>query len=63
QVGINKGEIAKDLSYRLYSICDRKGWTQLALDYNSLVISWQAIVQLASAEKKPTTEQGNLFNT
>ncbi|WP_434685415.1 hypothetical protein [Pseudanabaena minima] len=40
----------------------RKGWTQLALDYNSLVISWQAIVQLASAEKKPTTEQGNLFN-
>ncbi len=63
QVGIDKGETAKDLSYRLYSICDRKGWTQLALDYNSLVISWQAIVQLASAEKKPTTEQGNLFNT
>ena len=63
QVGIDKGEIAKDLSYRLYSICDRKGWTQLALDYNSLVISWQAIVQLAIAEKKPTTEQGNLFNT
>jgi len=63
QVGIDKGETAKDLSYRLYSICDRKGWTQLALDYNSLVISWQAIVQLAIAEKKPTTEQGNLFNT
>ncbi|MFN4856073.1 MAG: hypothetical protein ACK5NP_05070, partial [Pseudanabaena sp.] len=62
QVGINKGEIAKDLSYRLYSICDRKGWTQLALDYNSLVISWQAIVQLAIAQPKPSYEETPLFN-
>jgi len=62
KVGIDKGETAKDLSYRLHSICDRKGWTQLALDYNSLVISWQAIVQLASEQPKPTIEQTNLFN-
>jgi putative DNA methylase len=62
QVGIDKGEIAKDLSYRLYSICDRKGWTQLALDYNSLVISWQAIVQLAIAQPKPSYEETPLFN-
>jgi putative DNA methylase len=44
----NRREIARDLAYRLYSLCDRKGWTQEALAYNSLVISWPEISRLAS---------------
>jgi putative DNA methylase len=32
-------ETAKDLAYRLYTICDRKGWSQEALAYNMLVKS------------------------
>ncbi len=33
---------ARQLAYRLYSICDRKGWADLARDYNALVLSWGA---------------------
>ncbi len=44
------GEIARDLAYRLYTVCERKGWTQEALAYNSLVVSWSQISQLAQRE-------------
>ncbi len=43
-----RAEAARDLAYRLYSLCDRKSWTQEALAYNSLVISWPEISRLAS---------------
>ncbi len=45
------GEIARDLAYRLYVICERKGWAQEGLVYNSLVISWPEITRLASHER------------
>lgn len=48
----NRGELARDLAYRLYSLCDRKGWTQEAIAYNSLVISWPEITRLASSTKQ-----------
>jgi putative DNA methylase len=48
----SRGEFARDLAYRLYSLCDRKGWTQEAIAYNSLVISWPEINRLA-LEVKP----------
>ena len=34
---------ARQLAYRLYSLCDRKGWADHARDYNALVISWAEI--------------------
>jgi len=43
----DRGAIARDLAYRLYSLCDKKGWTQEAIGYNSLVISWSEISRLA----------------
>ena len=43
------GETARDLAYRLYSICERKKWAQEALAYNSLVIAWPEITKLAQA--------------
>jgi putative DNA methylase len=42
------GEIARELAYRLYSICERRGWAHEALGYNALVASWPEIVRLAS---------------
>ncbi|MBE9083525.1 hypothetical protein IQ278_15545, partial [Tolypothrix sp. LEGE 11397] len=56
----SRGEIARDLAYRLYNICGRKSWTQEAIAYNSLVISWAEISRLA-AETKPEPVQGELF--
>jgi len=35
-----KAEIARELSYRLFTICEKKGWTQEAIAYNSLVLAW-----------------------
>lgn len=40
------GEEARDLSYRLYIVCERKKWAQEALAFNSLVVSWPEIVKL-----------------
>jgi putative DNA methylase len=48
----DRGEIAKDLAYRLYTICDRQGWTTEAIAYNSLVTSWSEISRLAAMEQK-----------
>lgn len=44
----NQGEVTRDLAYRLYNICDRNGWTQDAIAYNSLVTAWSEISRLAS---------------
>jgi len=34
----------------LYTVCERKGWAQEALAYNSLVTSWLEISRLAHRE-------------
>jgi len=43
------GEVARELAYRLYVLCDRKKWASEALAYNSLVVAWPEIVRLAAA--------------
>ncbi len=47
QVG-ELAETARDLAYRLYTVCERKNWAQEALAYNSLVLSWPDISTLIS---------------
>ena len=44
-------DAARDLAYRLYTICERKGWTQEALGYNMLVVAWPRLVELASRQQ------------
>jgi len=51
------GEIARELAYRLYVICERKGWAQEALGYNSLVVSWPEIARQASEQQTGQTQQ------
>lgn len=36
-------ETARELAYRLYTLCERKGWAEEAGHYNSLVVAWPAI--------------------
>jgi adenine-specific DNA methylase len=55
----SKANLARDLAYWLYSLCDRKGWTQEGITYNSLVTSWPEITRLAN-EYKPSPEQMTL---
>lgn len=57
QVG-SLGDTARDLAYRLYTTSERKGWTQEALAYNSLVVAWSEVGRAAAeqAQSVPTQE-------
>lgn len=56
-----KAEIARELCYRLYTLCERKKRASLALSYNALVQSWPEIIRLAKEGGKRTTQQSQLF--
>ena len=45
------GESARELAYRLYATCERKGWAQEALAYNALVVAWPEIARRASGSE------------
>jgi len=40
-------ENARDLAYRLYTLCERKGWAEEAGYYNSLVVAWPSMASEA----------------
>ena len=56
-----KAEVARELAYRLYTLCERKKRAVEALAYNGLVQSWSEINRLAGEVDKPKAEQGGLF--
>ena len=56
-----KAEAARELCYRLYTLCERKKRAAEALSYNSLVQSWPEITRLAREEQKAEAEQTSLF--
>jgi len=49
RLGPGRSEDAKTLAYRLYTICERKGWAQEALAYNEFVVAWPEILKKASS--------------
>jgi putative DNA methylase len=56
-----RAEIARELAYRLYTVCERKKRASEALAYNGLVQSWPEIMRIALDVSLPRTEQGALF--
>ena len=58
-----KSEVARELCYRLYTLCERKKRASEALSYNSLVRSWPEITRLARDEPEHEAEQTSLFAT
>lgn len=57
-----RAETARELAYRLYTICERKKRATEALAYNGLVQSWPEIVRLAQEGSIPAAEP-DLFAT
>jgi putative DNA methylase len=57
-----RAELARELAYRLYTICERKKRAAEALSYNGLVQSWPEITRLAREGGKPQAQQADLFN-
>jgi len=56
-----KAEIARELAYRLYTVCERKKWAKEALSYNGLVQSWPEVLRLAGEEREDLVEQADVF--
>jgi len=54
-------ETARELAYRLYTVCERKKRAAEALQYNALVQSFPEITRLAREGGKPRTGQTALF--
>ncbi|MGH7962536.1 MAG: DUF1156 domain-containing protein, partial [Candidatus Binatia bacterium] len=53
----SKAEIARELAYRLYTVCERKKRAAEALSYNGLVQSWPEIMKLARQKPEPAQEE------
>jgi putative DNA methylase len=56
-----KSEVARELAYRLYTLCERKKRAPEALAYNGLVQSWPEIARLAQQGARPRDEQATMF--
>lgn len=59
----SRAETARELCYRLYTLCERKKRANEAMAYNGLVQSWPEIVRLASSvgSAADTGTPGELF--
>lgn len=55
----SKAEAARQLAYRLYTLCERAGWAEDAKAYNELITSWSAIESAAAHAAGP--RQAELF--
>ncbi len=53
-------EVARELAYRLYTVCERKKRAQEALSYNGLVQSWPEIMRLVQAGARAVETQAEL---
>ena len=56
----SQAETARELAYRLYTVCERKKRAAEALSYNGLVQSWPEITRLAAKGGKPRPAQTGL---
>lgn len=52
------GDGARDLAYRLYSICERRGWADDALGFNALVTAWPEIARQAASPRAVQEQLG-----
>jgi putative DNA methylase len=50
-----RAEPIRALAYRLYTLCERKGWAEDARSYNELIGAWSAIERAAN-------ESGQLYS-
>ncbi|WP_294484710.1 DUF1156 domain-containing protein [uncultured Mailhella sp.] len=58
--GTQSGAI-RSLAYRLYTLCERKGWAEDARAYNELVVAWPNIEQASIQVPVREQEQGSLL--
>jgi putative DNA methylase len=56
-----KADVARDLAYKLFTVCEKNKWSAEAQGYNALVLGWPDLVRLAqerpTSVTKPTQER------
>lgn len=52
-----QAEAARQLAYRLYTLCERRGWAEDARAYNELITGWSGIESAAGAASSETQSQ------
>ena len=57
QLSSEQVEKARALAYRLFAICERKGWAQEAIAYNTLITSWTHIQETRTSSELRETQQ------
>lgn len=57
----SKTEAIRQLAYRLYTLCERRGWADDARAYNELVTSWSSVETVANAIPESAPTQQHLF--
>ena len=55
------GTEARNLAYRLYSICEKKGWADEAIAYNSLIVAWPRLTELMKQIPESNDSTPELF--
>ncbi len=56
-----RADSARELAYRLYTVCERKKWAAEALAYNGLIQSWSEVESLARRLDQDEGVQTSLF--
>jgi putative DNA methylase len=54
-------ELARDLAYRLFNVCEKKKRSQDAQAYNALVLGWPEVARLARQVEGRPEQQGEMF--
>lgn len=58
----DKADTSRELAYRLYSLCERKKWTEEARSYNGLVVAWPELLSLANKVTISGSKQQDMFS-
>jgi putative DNA methylase len=60
-----KADVARDLAYKLFTVCENRKWSREAQAYNALVMGWPELVRLAretpTESTSPVATTGELF--
>lgn len=54
----DKSDAIRALAYRLYTLCERKGWASDARAYNELVLAWEAMMSAMAESGEVIGQQG-----
>jgi len=58
----SKADVARDLAYKLFTLCEKNKWSKEAQGYNALVMGWPELTRLAQGRlPEDKSSQGDLF--